>query len=144
MSDTYEAQTPLILVNRAGTLARYRAETVPGDPHAATSKVYFLYAVGMIKIGTARNPVRRMLEIQVGMPFKAQIVCLIPGGRLTEEYMHHIFREHHHRGEWFRLGDSLRATIKAISPPEVSVWVDEEEEDHRAWIKTEAERFGLI
>ena len=113
----------------------------PPDPDLKTHRVYFIYCAGFIKIGQARRKrvVARMGEIQVGNPFNVQVLLLVPGGRLTEDYHQSVFREYHARGEWFYLEGYLEEMIRNEAPPEISGWLDEEIAKHRAWVKREAE-----
>ena len=108
------------------------------DPDIETHRVYFLYCAGFIKIGVTKGLIRRLKEIQVGTPFPAQAVLLLRGGKLTEEYMHHLFREYHHHGEWFTLGTKLRELIVSHAPAYCIQWLEEEEAVHMAWITEQA------
>jgi len=135
-------QSVRVAVNDTETLASFCAETVPSDPDAATHQVYFLYCAGFIKIGVSKGLIRRLKDIQIGTPFPSQAVMLIRGGRITEQYMHFLYNEYHHRGEWFVLGPRLRAMIVAQAPPECLEWLAEEEAVHRAWIKEQAAALG--
>lgn len=109
------------------------------DPDTETHRVYFLYCAGFIKIGVTKGLVRRLREIQIGTPFASQAVMLIRGGRLTEEYMHYLYKDYHHRGEWFVLGPRLREMIISQAPGYCIEWLEEEEAVHRAWVMDQAE-----
>lgn len=114
------------------------AVIVPGDPDIGTHHVYFLYCAGFIKIGVTKGLIRRLKEIQIGTPFPSQAVLLLRGGKLTEEYMHHLFSEYHHRGEWFTLGDRLREMITSRAPAYCIQWLAEEEAVHKVWLIEQA------
>lgn len=118
--------------------------TVPNDPQAQTNKVYFLYCAGFVKIGHTNRLMRRFSEMKISSPFSAQIIFLIAGGRLTEDYLHFIFDEYRVKGEWFQLGPRLRETIEQLAPEFCLDWLREDEENHRLWIAEEAQRLGLL
>ncbi len=125
-------------MNDTETLASFRAETVPSDPDAGTHQIYFLYCAGFIKIGVTSGLMRRLKEIQIASPFHTQAVMLIPGGKLTEGYMHFLYKEYHHRGEWFVLGPRLREMIVSQAPEYCVQWLEEEEAVHKDWIAEQA------
>lgn len=118
--------------------------TLPHDPDAGTTQVYFLYCAGFVKIGMSKRIVKRMAAIQLVMPLRAQTVFLVRGGRLTEEYFHYVFREYHVGGEWFELGPRIRDLIERLAPSYCQDWLKEEEESHKGWIEAEAQRLGLL
>lgn len=124
--------------------AAFEARTVPDDPQIGTNRVYFIYCARMVKIGHTNRVMRRLSEIKISTPFPAQIVLLMDGGRLTEDFLHFVFAEYHVRGEWFRLGPRLRETIERLAPDFCSDWLREDEETHRDWVADEAERLGLL
>lgn len=124
--------------------AKFRKVPNLKDPDARSRKVYFLYCAGFIKIGTARVVVRRVTEIQIGSPWKCQVVLLIPGGRLTEDYLHFVFQEYRVAGEWFRLGPLIREAIKELAPADCQEWLAKEEAEYAELIRQEAIRLGLL
>src|SRR5579863_2208648 len=81
------------------------------DPEADSRRVYFLYCAGFMKIGITSRILRRMSELQIGSPWKSQIVLLIPGGKKTEEFLHFAFREERVSGEWFRMSPFIREAV---------------------------------
>jgi Meiotically Up-regulated Gene 113 (MUG113) protein len=114
------------------------------DPEANSKRVYFLYCAGFVKIGMATSVTRRMTELQIGSPWKSQIVLLIPGGKLTESYLHSVFRDHRQGGEWFRLEPPVKAAIREFAPPECVEWLEKEDGLYREWIRLEAIELGLM
>lgn len=64
--------------------------------------IYFIKAGGMIKIGYTKNLKERMTTIQVSMPIKIELIGVMEGTQSFERELHHLFREHKERGEWFR------------------------------------------
>lgn len=114
------------------------------DPEAKSRQVYFLYCAGFVKIGVARSVIRRASELQIGSPWKGQIVLLIPGGRATEAFLHFAFQEHRTGGEWFRLAPPIRQAIQELAPAECLQWLAEEEAQYREWVRHEAIELGLM
>lgn len=65
--------------------------------------VYFMAAgQGDIKIGWARDPDKRLRELQVGNPKRLKILGVIPGSRLTEKEIHRYYAAARVTGEWFK------------------------------------------
>ena len=64
-------------------------------------RVYFMRAGEAIKIGVTRNLKQRRSEIQTSNSQDVHMIGALVGGRHLEEILHHRFREHHIRGEWF-------------------------------------------
>lgn len=114
------------------------------DPDAHWRQVYFLYCAGFVKIGVAGNIIRRMTNLQIGSPWKSQIILLIPGGRQTEAFLHFAFEEHNVGGEWFRLAPPIREAIRELAPAEGQQWLAEEEAEYREWVREEAIRLNLL
>ena len=71
--------------------------------------VYWLYAVSdmrSIKIGYAKDPDRRLSELQVGSPQELEIIWRLKIGQRgdavkNERMLHRLCKAHHLRGEWF-------------------------------------------
>lgn len=67
------------------------------------SFVYFCQPVdgGPIKIGLARDPKARLMDLQIGSPVRLRMVAIIPGGRADEQAFHTQFAAWRLHGEWF-------------------------------------------
>jgi len=67
--------------------------------------VYFFEAVGLdlVKIGTSTNPHGRLADLESSSPVPLRLLRTIAGGVPLERDLHHRFRAHRVRGEWFRL-----------------------------------------
>lgn len=79
-----------------------------------TGQIYFIEAVGldMIKIGyTARWVSQRLRELQTTSPHELRLLHAFDGGPGDERAAHVRFAKHHHRGEWFKLSDEIRAFL---------------------------------
>ncbi len=91
--------------------------------------VYFIQAGklnGAIKIGYAKNPERRMVELQIGSVLPLRIVHKIKCKSLmhaqhTEQYYHRRFSNKRVHGEWFWCSKDLkRMGMFEVTPkPEV-------------------------
>ncbi len=78
--------------------------------------VYFIQAGenGPVKIGHASSMDRRFNSLQVGHYEILHLIRTIDGNESHERWLHHHFREHHIRGEWF----GYSAEMATIQPPE--------------------------
>lgn len=84
---------------------------------------------GPIKIGTARDPARRVAELQVAAPERIWLLTTVPGGRAAEAALHAMFADGHIAGEWFRadtpgLAAYIAGLIGATSPDPVRLCAD--------------------
>lgn len=76
---------------------------------------------GVVKIGTAINPVERLKQIQAGYPRPLRLLLALPGGRETETYLHRCFHERRvSEREWFEFGedDAVAAVVAAVQDRE--------------------------
>ena len=57
----------------------------------------------LIKIGVAKNPQKRLAQLQTGSPNKLEIVKTIPSNQpfKLEKEMHNENASKHYRGEWY-------------------------------------------
>lgn len=67
------------------------------------SRVYFLRAGDSIKIGVSQNLRQRIREIRTANSSDVHMIGALVGGRHLESILHHRFRKHRIRGEWFKL-----------------------------------------
>jgi hypothetical protein len=85
--------------------------------------VYFIVETpsedGWVKIGTARDPLARLRELQVGNPRRLWIAALLVGGKDLEERWHIHWMEARNRGEWFGngYGEAIVAMAQAGAEP---------------------------
>jgi Meiotically up-regulated gene 113 len=117
--------------------------TLP-DPDVGKRQIYFMYCAGCVKIGVTNSILDRISHLSCGSPWRSQVVLLIPGGGRREKFLHSAFREHHIRGEWFRLTPIIRQAIEEWAPDIALQWLAQDEFSHREWIKLEAIALGLI
>lgn len=81
--------------------------------HACTW-VYFIKAATRVKIGVARDPTRRMEDLQVGCPWPMRLIGVQCGDALLERQLHMKFQAHRLDGEWFRLSREIRQYIREV------------------------------
>jgi hypothetical protein len=84
----------------------------PSDPY--DRKVYFAQADcgGLIKIGFASDPVRRVKALQQHCPCLLRLLVVAPGGPRLEAELHRKFDRLRVRGEWFRPAPELLRLIE--------------------------------
>lgn len=78
--------------------------------------VYFIQSNdgGLIKIGTALDPVERMAAIQFYSPVRLRILAVTEGGRKREHQIHKQFAGARRHGEWFAPVKELREYITQV------------------------------
>lgn len=88
--------------------ARYRASRTRPVCRPAEF-VYFIEATtsGLIKIGSASNPVGRLAALQTGSPERLRLLGTEPGGAARERELHSIFAADRSHGEWFHPSEAL-------------------------------------
>lgn len=94
---------------------RHAAQSVIALPMPDTRLgpyVYFIQANrGPIKIGTSRDPKKRMNALRTSSPFDLTLIGLRFGGTTEEAQCHAQFSFAHIRGEWYEPHDSLMEFI---------------------------------
>lgn len=66
--------------------------------------IYFVQQgdYGPVKIGLAKNVLKRLDGLLNGSPLELHLRAVMPGDRAVERQMHQRFAKHHIRGEWFQ------------------------------------------
>jgi hypothetical protein len=77
------------------------------------SYVYAIRCGDYVKVGVAKNPMRRLSDLQTAVPYRLELIGLMVGGFEVEKRLHRLMAESHHRGEWFELNSSTRYVIDA-------------------------------
>lgn len=70
-------------------------------------------ALAPVKIGTSRNPLKRLQQLQTGTPDDLNLLHVIPGDQQTERELHVWFAEWQHRDEWF-CGDNIDLMLEML------------------------------
>lgn len=87
---------------------------VPGTRLAST-QIYFIGGdMGLIKIGLARDPERRLRTLQCGSPIPLRILASGPGSARDERMYHARFASHRLHGEWFTRHPDILAEIERL------------------------------
>jgi hypothetical protein len=83
------------------------------DPN---SRVYFILAGkrGPIKIGFSKSFDFRLKKFQAGHYKKLTVLAWIPGGEEKETELHHRFKAHHIRGDWFKPAKEIMEFLLSI------------------------------
>ncbi len=86
--------------------------------------VYFIstfseHEIKRIKIGSSRDPGRRLSQLQIGSPVKLHLLGVVKcrddsHARSIESLAHNLFYKQRKRGEWFRLSYKHIAQIKSL------------------------------
>lgn len=83
--------------------------------------VYFIEAVGLnrVKIGIAKDPRRRLGDLQVGSPviLRLMSVFLVDEPAEWERGFHRRYADHHVTGEWYNMSKDLRAIAESGFQP---------------------------
>jgi hypothetical protein len=80
--------------------------------------LYFVQQLGgekCIKIGTARNVAKRLLQLKTGSPYDLCVLKSVPGNCLQERMMHIKFSKYRMNGEWFYPAEELVNFINSCS-----------------------------
>lgn len=92
---------------------------------AQRSVVYFVERDGFVKIGTTRNLVGRIYELNRGSSAlsgmvlsNVNLLALMPGDAHVERAMHRMFADLRYDGEWFLHDDPLASFIRAAAGAE--------------------------
>lgn len=64
-----------------------------------------------IKIGYAKDPLRRQRELETGLPHDLELMGMFAGKITDEAELHRRFAKHHVRREWFHDCDEVRGFV---------------------------------
>jgi hypothetical protein len=74
--------------------------------------IYFIEAMGLVKIGYSNNPKRRLQMLATGCPAPCTLLAVRDGDQRDERELHRKFSHLRSHGEWFRLTSKLRDFIR--------------------------------
>jgi hypothetical protein len=77
--------------------------------------IYFIQRGAALKVGWARNPNKRLNELQVGSPWRLSLIGVVPGSQEDEKKLHRRFAAARISGEWFRRRDIIGEVRRLIS-----------------------------
>lgn len=69
--------------------------------------VYFLTDGEAIKIGFAKNPAKRLADLQIAQSFELVMIATFSAPKYQERIVHNMFKHLHIRGEWFRIDSAI-------------------------------------
>lgn len=77
-------------------------------PNGSLFYIYAMSAGSFLKVGYAKRPAERLVELQCGCPYKMELRFAFRslskfGITYTEARVHDHLRPHHFRGEWFHI-----------------------------------------
>lgn len=92
--------------------------------------VYFAKIAGhdLLRVGCTATPRQRISSLQSWSPFDLEIIASIDAGFFVEGWLHHRYREHRHRGDWFRLCDLIRRDAATLAAGGVILGMPRESE----------------
>ena len=79
-----------------------------------TGFVYAIESGDAVKIGWAKNPIRRLSELNVGSPGTHRLLGFVEASRAQEKELHSIFSRFRIRGEWFEKRGAVVAFISSL------------------------------
>jgi len=74
--------------------------------------IYFIEDDGLVKIGFSKNPNKRFVALKTSNPHELIIRLVIDGTVDDERNFHKLFKEFHHRGEWYYFSDVIKNFIE--------------------------------
>lgn len=77
--------------------------------------IYFIRCQEFVKIGRSQNPWKRMNSMQTSLPYRLEMLAIMPGGDNFEEIdMHTRFGRQWHLREWYKDHDELRRYVRQV------------------------------
>lgn len=73
--------------------------------------IYFLQAGPFVKIGYTNGIRTRLNDLQVGCPYKQQLLATLDGDERLELKIHDLAEDYHARAEWFHHKGNLKRWI---------------------------------
>jgi len=84
-------------------------KSLPKAARVEPGFVYFIQAEsgGLIKVGTALDPLVRLVNLQSGSPLRLVVLGCLRGGRTLERALHREFADHRRHFEWFEANAAI-------------------------------------
>lgn len=109
--------------------------------------VYFIRdEYGLVKIGHARDPWRRLQALQTASGLRLAIVRVVDGGQKVEHWLHKHFADDRvrSRGEWFHFREEMLTVVPPDElPPKPKRPEDRQHLSPREYFR-QANRLGLL
>lgn len=93
---------------------RLEERRATGSPGSSWCYIYFLKSSAGIKIGRARNLIKRLQVLQVGTHEDLELLLAIQGPVSLERELHQRFRALRFKREWFRADGDLLMYIEEV------------------------------
>jgi len=77
--------------------------------------IYFLRAGPFVKIGYTDSLKTRMNDLQVGCPYRQELISTMPGSPATEVALHDMASDYHYRAEWFHYRGLLKRWLEGAN-----------------------------
>lgn len=87
----------------------------PSGPRSTGSTL--TYAIGVhsyVKFGHARNVEGRLINLQVGTPYRLRLLATINSSPQLHYYLQHYLAAHLYRGAWFRLNEVTQTFVRLM------------------------------
>lgn len=104
---TLRARKPKPSTDGTRQKGRYR---IPAFP--ITGRVYFISGGDLIKIGYAKQPLKRLTSLKSGSPYELTLIASMAGSMALERHLHDRFADLRQNGEWFRADPKLLRFIR--------------------------------
>ena len=104
-----------LIISRFTSIDRTIARQISEERQQTEGYVYFVRCGEYIKIGYTSDPNTRMSKFRTNNPYVCELVAIMKGGRIREAEIQRQFSEHLHRGEWYRLHESIAVFIKDLA-----------------------------
>jgi hypothetical protein len=78
--------------------------------------IYVIKAVGTqyVKIGRAADPIRRLKQMQTGVPMQLVLLAVSDWPSAREKVIHVALKPYHVRGEWFTMCQEIFELVNAM------------------------------
>lgn len=77
--------------------------------------VYFVASGGMVKIGFTNDVTARLRTLRRACALPCELLIAIAGSRRFEIYLHSLFDDYRHHGEWFMFAEDILDFIDFLS-----------------------------
>lgn len=104
--------------------------------------IYFVESAGFVKIGYTNATAReRLRAFQTSSPLDFRVLVTTHGDTDLERKLHDLFKDQHHRGEWFLSGGPLNELVVALRGAPLGKIRRRSSTDQ---LRQEAEEFSLL
>lgn len=87
----------------------------PKKPDSKQSRVYFMQAGELVKIGTTTDLPKRISALRLASPVELKVIATIPGNAKKEAELHKRFAAYRKHGEWFVFSDEIKSFVESLT-----------------------------